>query len=143
MLPFLNAVNDVFAEKGIPLQKIAARRTPALRRRYSGKVCKISGNREPKRADTSTVDLPHSDNYYTPKGLDYAECGLITFWVLSAQGGCEPRITPEIMHEHAEKIVVHEPDRSSGHRQQKAEISFCFNVAGSSAIVDCKYSNKN
>ena len=51
-------------------------------------------------------------------------------------------LTPEIMHELVEKIVVHAPDKSSGHREQKVEIYFRFNVASSSAIVDCKYSKE-
>ena len=38
-------------------------------------------------------------------------------------------LTPEIMHEFIEKIVVHAPDKSSGHRKQKIEIHFRFNVA--------------
>jgi len=33
------------------------------------------------------------------------------------------------MHEFIEKIVVHAPDKSSGHRKQKIEIHFRFNVA--------------
>ena len=38
-------------------------------------------------------------------------------------------LTPEIMHEFIEKIVVHVLDKSSGHRKQKIEIYFRFNVA--------------
>ena len=45
-------------------------------------------------------------------------------------------LTPEIMHELIEKIVVHAPDKSSGHRQQKVEIHFRFNVATASATLD-------
>ena len=55
---------------------------------------------------------------------------------------CIEELTPEIMHELVEKIVVHAPDKSSGHREQKVEIYFRFNVASSSAIVDCKYSKE-
>ena len=51
-------------------------------------------------------------------------------------------LTPEIMHELVEKIVVHAPDKSSGHRQQKVEIYFRFNVANSSVIVDRKYTKQ-
>ena len=45
-------------------------------------------------------------------------------------------LTPEIIHELIEKIIVHAPDKSSGHRQQKVEIYFRFNVANAKAILD-------
>ena len=45
-------------------------------------------------------------------------------------------LTPEIMHELIDKIVVHAPDKSSGHRQQKVEIHFRFNVATAEAVLD-------
>lgn len=45
-------------------------------------------------------------------------------------------LTPEIMHELVERIVVHAPDKSSGHREQKVEIYFRFNVASASSTLD-------
>ena len=45
-------------------------------------------------------------------------------------------LTPEIMHELVEKIVVHAPDKSSGHRIQQIDIYYRFNIAVSTAIVD-------
>ena len=45
-------------------------------------------------------------------------------------------LTSEIMHEFIERIVVHAPDKSSGHRQQKVVIHFRFHIATSSAIID-------
>ena len=45
-------------------------------------------------------------------------------------------LTPEIMHEFIEKIVVHAPDKSSGHRRQKIEIYFRFNVAKTEVVAD-------
>ncbi|MBO6141394.1 MAG: DUF4368 domain-containing protein, partial [Ruminococcus sp.] len=45
-------------------------------------------------------------------------------------------ITPEQMHELIERIEVHAPDKSSGHRQQKVDIYFRFRVACSSAVLD-------
>ncbi|MDE6728523.1 MAG: recombinase family protein [Oscillospiraceae bacterium] len=44
-------------------------------------------------------------------------------------------LTPEIMHELVEKIVVHAPDKSSGHREQRVEIYFRFNVASATATL--------
>ena len=50
-------------------------------------------------------------------------------------------LTPEIMHELIEKIVVHAPDKSSGHRTQ--EIHYSFNVAVTNAVADSmKYDKK-
>ncbi len=45
-------------------------------------------------------------------------------------------LTPEIMHDLIEKIVVHSPDKSSGHRVQQIDIYYRFNIAVSTAIAD-------
>ena len=39
------------------------------------------------------------------------------------------------MHELVEKIVVHAPDKSSGHREQRVDIYFRFNVASATATL--------
>ena len=44
-------------------------------------------------------------------------------------------LTPEIMHEFIEKIVVHEPEKIDGKRTQRIEIFYRFNVAVGSATV--------
>ena len=47
------------------------------------------------------------------------------------------------MHELIEKIVVHAPDKSSGHRTQEIEIHYSFNVAVTNAVADSmKYDKK-
>jgi len=46
------------------------------------------------------------------------------------------KLTPEIMHEFIEKIVVHAPDKSSGHRTQQIDIYFRFNVAVATTVAD-------
>ncbi|MCI7804249.1 MAG: recombinase family protein [Oscillospiraceae bacterium] len=52
-------------------------------------------------------------------------------------------LTPEIMHELIEKIVIHAPDKSSGHRTQQIDIYYRFDVAVSTAIADSrKYDKK-
>ncbi len=52
-------------------------------------------------------------------------------------------LTPEIMHELTEKIIVHAPDKSSGHRTQEIEIHHRFNVAVATAVADSmKYEKK-
>ena len=45
-------------------------------------------------------------------------------------------LTSETMHELIERIVVHAPDKSSGHREQEVDIHFRFNVLKVIAILD-------
>lgn len=53
------------------------------------------------------------------------------------------KLTPEIMHELIEKIVVHEADKSSGKRYQQIDIYYRFDVATSSVEVETgKYGKK-
>lgn len=47
-------------------------------------------------------------------------------------------LTSEIMHELIEKIVIHAPDKSSGHRTQQIEIHFRFDVAIATATANRK-----
>lgn len=52
-------------------------------------------------------------------------------------------LTPEIMHELIEKIVVYAPEKSNGHRTQQIEIHYRFNVAVTTAVADSmKYDKK-
>ena len=51
-------------------------------------------------------------------------------------------ITPEQMHELIERIEIHAPDRSNGHRRQKIDIFFRFNVASASVTLDSRNNNK-
>ena len=37
-----------------------------------------------------------------------------------------PELTPRILHEFVEKIVIHERDKSSGHREQRVDIYYTF-----------------
>ena len=53
-----------------------------------------------------------------------------------------PKLTPGIMHEFIEKIVVHAPDKSSGHRTQQIDICFRFNVAVATAVADSMVKTK-
>ena len=48
------------------------------------------------------------------------------------------KLTPEIMHELIEKIVIHAPDKSCGHRTQQIEIHFRFDVAIAMATANRK-----
>ena len=52
-------------------------------------------------------------------------------------------LTPEVMHELIEKIVIRAPDKSSGHRTQQIEIHYRFDVAVATAVADSmKYDKK-
>ena len=52
-------------------------------------------------------------------------------------------LTPEIMHELIEKIVVHEADKTSGKRVQQIDIYYRFDVAVSSVTAETgKYGKK-
>lgn len=51
-------------------------------------------------------------------------------------------LTPEIMHELIEKIVVHAPDKSSGKRTQQIDIYYRFDVAASSVEVETGHYGK-
>lgn len=46
------------------------------------------------------------------------------------------KLTPEIMYEFIEKIVVYAPDKSSGHRTQQVDIHFRFNVLSATVTAD-------
>lgn len=52
------------------------------------------------------------------------------------------KLTPEIMHEFIEKIVVHAPDKSSDHRTQRIDIFFRFNVAVATTVADSRIYGK-
>ena len=52
------------------------------------------------------------------------------------------KLTPEIVHELIEKIVVHAPEKSDGHRIQQIEIHFRFDVAVATAIADSREYDK-
>lgn len=51
-------------------------------------------------------------------------------------------LTQEIMHEFIEKIAVHAPDKSSGHRTQGIEIHWRFNVAVTTTVADSREYDK-
>ena len=52
------------------------------------------------------------------------------------------KLTPKLMHEFVEKIIVHEADKSNGYREQEVEICFRFNVYVVTTTVDSRDYNK-
>ena len=51
---------------------------------------------------------------------------------------CITELTPKITHELIDKIIVHDGDKSSGHRMQKVDIYFKFNVMSVSSVLSIK-----
>lgn len=103
VFPFLKAVNELFAEKGIPLPLEDRATTTPENRREKGTQAQVeifgegmrdfwrSGSEESRHINLWLAANCFGD-YYTRKGLDYAERELITFCFLAAQGGCEPQL---------------------------------------------------
>ena len=104
VFPFLNAVNEFLESKGIALPLEGQATTTAENRREAGTQAQVdifgegmrdfwkSGPEESRHINLWLADNCFGD-YYTRKGLDYAERELITFCFLAAQGGCEPQLT--------------------------------------------------
>ena len=98
MLPFLKAMNEVFAEKRI--SGLPAGTTTTVEDRLEKGIeaqADIFGEQMKEAWKAGTVNRWLADNcfgdFYTRKGLTLAERELITFCFLAAQGGCEPQLT--------------------------------------------------
>lgn len=104
VFPFLKAVNEFLESKGIALPLEGQAATTAENRREAGTQAQVdifgegmrdfwkSGPEESRHINLWLAENCFGD-YYTRKGLDYAERELITFCFLAAQGGCEPQLT--------------------------------------------------
>ena len=104
VFPFLKVVNEVLEEKGIFLPLEGQATTTTENRREAGTQAQVdifgegmrdfwqSGPEESRHINLWLADNCFGD-YYTRKGLNYAERELITFCFLAAQGGCEPQLT--------------------------------------------------
>ena len=104
VFPFLKAVNEVLESKGIRLPLEGQSTTTTENRLQAGEQTQIdifgesfrgfykSGPEESRHINHWLTDNCFGD-YYTRKGLSYAERELITFCFLAAQGGCEPQLT--------------------------------------------------
>lgn len=104
VFPFLNAVNEFLESRGIALPLEGQATVTAENRREAGTQTQVdifgegmrdfwkSGPEESRHINLWLAENCFGD-YYTRKGLDYAERELITFCFLAAQGGCEPQLT--------------------------------------------------
>lgn len=101
--PFLSALNQYFEEQGISLPLEGQSTTTPETRLQAGIQTQVdifgdgmkefykSGPEESRHINYWLASNCFGD-YYTRKGLDYAQRELITFCFLSAQGGCEPQL---------------------------------------------------
>ncbi len=102
--PFLKKTNEVFAEQGIKLPLEPQATTTTENRLAAGEQTQVdifgdgmkgfwmSGPAESRHIRHWLTDNCFGD-YYTRKGLTYAERELITFCFLAAQGDVEPQLT--------------------------------------------------
>ena len=104
VFPFLKAVNEILTGRGFELPLAPQARTTVENRLEKGEQTQIdifgegmrgfaeSGPEETKHINRWLTDNCFGD-YYTRTGLDYKMREMITFCLLSAQGGCEPQLT--------------------------------------------------
>lgn len=98
MLPFLNAVNEIFVQRGVSLP-LEGQATTTFDNRLEKGVeaqAEIFGDNMREAWKNGHINRWLASNcfgdYYTRKGLDLAQREMITFCFLAAQGGCEPQL---------------------------------------------------
>lgn len=102
--PFLTAVNEIFADRGIALPLEGQATTTPENRVEKGEQAQVDifGDGMKGFAQSGPEESRHINrwlsgncfgDYYTRGGLDYAQREMITFCFLAAQGGCEPQLT--------------------------------------------------
>jgi 4-carboxymuconolactone decarboxylase len=104
VFPFLNATNEILEARGIQLPLEGQATTTMETRLDAGIQAQVdifgegmkdfwkSGPEESRHINRWLADNCFGD-YYTRKGLDYAQREMITFCFLASQGGCEPQLT--------------------------------------------------
>lgn len=100
-VPFVSAMSDVFAERGIGDLKDAGKVSEGERiGRGSGLQAEIFGEQMRDAWKAGTVNRWLAANcfgdYYTRDNLSLADRELATFCYLMAQGGCEPQLEAHI-----------------------------------------------
>ena len=98
MLPFLNATNEVFADRNIPLPLPGKATTTMENRLEKGAEAQaeIFGEQMKEAWKNGHINRWLAANcfgdFYTRTGLDLPQREMITFCFLMAQGGCEPQL---------------------------------------------------
>lgn len=99
VLPFVNAVNEVLAARGVALPLEGQATTTSENRLEKGVAAQVEifGERMNEAWKAGIINRWLGANcfgdYYTRTGLDLRQRELITFCFLAAQGGCEPQLT--------------------------------------------------
>ena len=99
MWPFLQATNEIFAERKIAHPASGKSTTTMENRLEKGAQAQadIFGPQMKEAWKSGHINRWLADNcfgdYYTRTGLDLAQREMITFCFLMAQGGCEPQLT--------------------------------------------------
>lgn len=99
VLPFVNAVNEVLAARGVALPLAGQATTNQADRLEKGvdAQAQIFGEQMREAWKAGIINRWLGANcfgdYYTRTGLDLRQRELITFTFLAAQGGCEPQLT--------------------------------------------------
>lgn len=103
VLPFLNAINEIFTDRGVELPLPTQKTTTTENRLEKGIKSQVnifgegmkdfwkSGPEESRHINRWLADNCFGD-YYTRNGLDYRQREMITFCFLAAQGGCESQL---------------------------------------------------
>lgn len=98
MLPFLNAANEIFAQRGIALPLPNQATTTMADRLEKGAKAQaaIFGEHMKEAWKEGHINRWLAANcfgdFYTRNGLDLKQREMITFCFLMAQGGCEPQL---------------------------------------------------
>jgi 4-carboxymuconolactone decarboxylase len=104
VFPFLKATNEILEARGVRLPLEGQATTTTETRLDAGIQAQVdifgegmkefwkSGPQESRHINHWLADNCFGD-YYTRKGLNYAQREMITFCFLAAQGGCEPQLT--------------------------------------------------
>lgn len=96
--PFLDATNEILAERGVKLPLEGQATTTMENRLEKGIQAQVDifgeGMKEAWKNDHINRWLAANcfGDYYTRTGLDLAQREMITFCFLAAQGGCEPQL---------------------------------------------------
>ena len=99
VLPFVNAVNEVLAARGVALPLAGQATTTQENRLEKGVAAQVEifGEQMNEAWKAGIINRWLGANcfgdYYTRTGLDLRQRELITFCFLAAQGGCEPQLT--------------------------------------------------
>ena len=104
VFPFLKAVNEILQGRGVKLPLESQATTTQETRLKAGEDAQVEIFGEEMRnfstfgpEETRHINKWLTDNcfgdYYTRKGLDLKQREMITFCILSAQGGCEAQLT--------------------------------------------------